>query len=373
MKKKTLPLALVLVILIATIPALPPSVAEAAYTTAPTMFKKLLILDFDPIMPVNNGVRFTEYYGWENKTTRQIVEDITARLKTASHGIINYEIKYEVLDEFPMFNDGYQVDAKTFLTIWDKSKGYNGGNMELYEPENIRDDCGFNYQHYIDALNLVKRRNNGEFDEIWMFIGRFAQGFETAMVGRGAYWINGAAFEEDCAPFRINWINKSRDDTPLHNLSHSMESIMSNVYQSNDWAWSPDFKAKPEDEKNTWEKFTSIDLSYPGKAAVGYCHYTPNSESDYDYDNTRKVYSTWRDWRDNYPNLTGKTELVNVDAWYTGKNHDLDWQTFCFSCFPHVTGRDEKGYSHNWWEYYQNLVYTVSLDVQLDGKPVDGS
>jgi hypothetical protein len=51
----------------------------------------------------------------------------------------------------------------------------------------------------------------------------------------------------------------------------------------------------------------------------------------------------------------------------------LSWQAFWFSCFPHVTGRDEKGFSNNWWEYYQNLVYTVSLEILVNDRPVSGN
>ena len=141
-----------------------------------------------------------------------------------------------------------------------------------------------------------------------------------------------------------------------------MEAIMYTVYKSHDFIiW------KPEHERNAWYRFTAYDMLYPGESVAGSVHFAPNSAFEYDWWNTRKVYSAWRDWRDNYPNLKGEKELISRDAWNNGGN--LDHKTWWLSCIPHVNGRDEKGYNNNWWDYYQNFMYTTALEIQVNSPP----
>ena len=358
---------LVLAIVISIFPILPiaASASEDRPPVAPAMQLKLLVVDFDPVLPTRGGIRFTEYYKQAGKTTRQVTDDIASRLQEASHGILNYNATYETINEFPMQKDGSRVEPNTFPDIWDETleSGIAWWDIPMFYPGAV--SGGFDYEYYINKWNLVERRNNNEFDEIWMF-AEFCGANETAMVGKGAYWINGQAFEADCEPFRINWIQKSRDDTPLENLTHSAESIMSRVYKTGEWYYNP---PKAIDEMSNWEKFVQYDKVNPGNAAAGNVHYAPNSDGDYDWGNTNRVYSTWRDWRDNFPNLTGEKEIVDNSVWGGGNN--LDHKTWWFSCFPHVTGRDERGYSNNWWEYFQKFVYTVKIELFIDEEPIN--
>ena len=332
---------------------------------APPIHKKLLVMDFDPILPTREGKGLQEYT--RAKPTKEVTEDMVTRLKAASHGIINYDVTYETLNEFPLHKNGFRVDAEAFPDNWEAAHAATNGAWWQYSYFRDIEKAGFqfDYEHYIKEWNLDDRVNKGEVDEVWFF-AEFAAAYETVMVGRGAYWINGIGIEADCKPFRINSIAKHRSDTPLENLGHSAEAIFSRVYKSNEF-----WKAKPESEMTTWDKFAAYDKIHPDKAAVGNVHFAPNSQNDYDWGNMKTVWSSWRDWRDNYPHLKGEKELVDSTVW--GKGDNLAHKTWWFSCFPHFTGRDEKGYSHNWWDYYQNFVYTTKLEILLDEKPVQGT
>jgi len=372
LSKRFICFALTVIIIFALFAGLPSvnlnvTAEEVIYETAPAMSLKLLLIDFDPVLPTRNGVRMGEYigYGWGHLPEGDLIDNIlylTQKLKTASHGIINYDrIEYLYVNEFPLQASGFSVDPETFPDIWDEATAAQWNYWDHPAIQSLNQGYfDFDYMHYIERFNLIERRNNGEFDEVWM-VSEFSGAYETVMVGRGAYWINGIAIEADCAPFRINSIARQRFDTPLENLAHSAESILTTVYGSGDWTAGT----------NTWERFLSIEQFNPGNAAVGNCHFAPNSESDYDWGNPTKVWSSWRDWRDNYPNLTGEKELVDCSVWGYGDN--IDHKVWWFSCFPHVAGRDEKGYSHNWWEYYQKFVYTVNLEVYIDGKLIQGT
>ena len=332
---------------------------------APPMYKKLLIVDLDPVLPTRDGKKLQEYT--RTRPTKEAVVDYVARLKEASHGILNYEVTYETLNEFPRHKNGFRVDAEKFPDHWEAAHAQPTGGWWTYP---YFDDIGktgfqFDYEHYIKEWNLVERVNKGEVDEVWFF-AEFAGAYETVMVGKGAYWINGIGIEADCKPFRINSIAKHRTDTPLENLGHSAESILRKIYKSDEMR-----RSRRGTEMTTWDRFAAYDKVLPEKAVAGNVHFAPNSQNDYDWGNKEKVWSAWRDWRDNYPHLKGEKELVDTTVWGNGDN--LAHKTWWFSCFPHFIGRDEKGYSHNWWEYYQNFVHTAKLEITLDGKPVDGA
>jgi hypothetical protein len=261
------------------------------------------------------------------------------------------------------------MSPAAFADFWDDVAASGRGHWE-HRAYRAIEQAGFifDYDRLIKELNLVERRNNGEFDEVWM-VGFMSGAYETVMIGRGAYWINGIGIEADCEPFRISSINRTRFDTPLENLAHSAESILSKIYNSHRWTW--DNRMKLIQEMDTWERFTVIDRRSPGNAAVGYSHFAPNSQDDYDWGNTTYVYSSWRDWVNNFPNLTGQKELVNVTTWHTGTCLNRDWHTWWFTAFPHVQGRDAKGFSHNWWIYFQTFVYTTDLEIKIN-RPASG-
>ena len=190
-----------------------------SHTVAAPMYLKLLIIDYDPELPTRDNVKMGDYMGSE--PVEENIYDLVDRLHSASHGILNYTVEYMYVNEFPRHNDGFQVDRVQFPDLWDEAE------WDLFRTIEEKGSY-FDYTYFIEQFNLIKRRNRGEIDEVW-FISEFANGSETVMVGRGAYEINGSLIKADCKPFRINQIARHRFDTPLENLGHSAEAIMSNV------------------------------------------------------------------------------------------------------------------------------------------------
>jgi hypothetical protein len=83
-------------------------------------------------------------------------------------------------------------------------------------------------------------------------------------------------------------------------------------------------------------------------------HFAPNSLRDYDWGNPTPVPTRCHTWR-NFPDLSGKQEILDCRAWGNGdiRAHHKWW----FSLLPHVSGSAD-GISHNWWQYIvdPNLV-----------------
>lgn len=111
---------------------------------------------------------------------------------------------------------------------------------------------------------------------------------------------------------------------------------------------------------NLWNRFTinNSNSSSSKNNEVGEVHFPFNGDYDYDYTNNQKVYTSWRDWQNNYPNLTGEKQLDNCDAWIKNadnlalgegecKDPDRLYTRFWFSCFPHSIGYYSDGHLNN--------------------------
>jgi hypothetical protein len=88
----------------------------------------------------------------------------------------------------------------------------------------------------------------------------------------------------------------------IHNRGHQLEAILSHV----DWL-------RNGNSNFFWNQFCgrNPDGSFaPGRA--GNCHYPPNGASDYDYQNTRLIYSDCEDWT---PAGSGLKKQVNANTW----------------------------------------------------------
>lgn len=338
--------------------------------TASTMNLRLLVIDFDPYLPTRNNVRMGDYMG--SQPVMENINDLVNRLRRASNGIINYyHIEYIHVNEFPRSRNGFQIDPMQFPDIWDAATTqWNWwGHPAIQALDEQAGSWSFDYDYLIQRFNLIERRNRGEFDEVW-FVAEFSHAFETIMVGRGAYWINGSPIEADCKPFRINFIARHRFDTPLENLAHSAENVMRRLFTNRRVESLPGgYSPIPVNEMTLWDRFTALEAVYPGRAGVGNSHWAPNSLGDYDWGNMTYANSGWSDWVNNFPNLTGEQMRVNRDTWYTGACLNRDWHTWWFSAFPQVQGRDAQGFSNNWWLYFQTFVYTISLEIRVNTPP----
>jgi hypothetical protein len=128
----------------------------------------------------------------------------------------------------------------------------------------------------------------------------------------------------------------------LENFGHRAESIMKYTFR------------RERGDDNLWERFIRHEFKDPGQAEVGWMHYAPNSERDYDWGNKRKVLSRWRTWR-NFPDLAGAAEMVDCHDWGDGdiRLHHKWW----FELLPKIGGSANR-IAYNWWQYIvdPNLV-----------------
>jgi hypothetical protein len=121
----------------------------------------------------------------------------------------------------------------------------------------------------------------------------------------------------------------------LESFGHRVESILKHTWRH----------ARSDD--NLWEKFVLYDKIAPGRANCGWMHYAPNSETDYDWGNLRRVPSNCDDWL-NFPNLQGAVRIVDCHDWGNGdmRAHHKWW----LRRIPRAAG-ETQGISNDWWSY----------------------
>jgi len=167
----------------------------------------------------------------------------------------------------------------------------------------------------------------------------------------------------------------------IHCRGHQIEAQLSHL--NNTFFWQ-DFVGYPHGDPQPY---------FQG-GRVGSTHFTPNSESDYDYDNTDLIMSDIGDWN---PNYQGEQKEVNNSTWKysrevpfeypTVEDHDRwdvhskspigsdpqsGWLIYWFQSIPSknngITYMGQGGVEvsiTNWWDLYYNWDSTIINDKKL--------
>jgi hypothetical protein len=201
---------------------------------------------------------------------------------------------------------------------------------------------------------------DGLIDEVWAFDGPLRNMWEAAMMGPGAFDVNGEPWPDvnSGRAFVVMGFNYERDATEMvHNYGHRTEGTMTHVYG----AWNNEGygrgKAEPLPVLTNWDRFTAFKGVLPvgQDAACGAVHYAPNAIdlTGYTYDLPTRVRSTCDDWL-TYPNLKGVRRFVNADTWERTQMGFLKWW---FTRMPKAKGRNADGKLNNWWRYVAEPDY----------------
>jgi len=248
-----------------------------------------------------------------------------------SGGLARYQIVQRIdVDDFPAKVDGYKYDAETFLKV-------ARGGTQPYMPQEA------DYYAIIDRFTILERVATNEIDEVWVFNFPHAGFYESIMGGPGAFWCNAPPLRNTEAALRrfviMGFSYERGVGEMLENLGHRAESIMEKTFE------------KIPDDISLWKRFTRYEKTHPGKAALGNVHFAPNSDRDYDWNNSSTVLSECDDWLYNFPNFKGVTREVTAADWGHGdiREHHKWW----LNHFPKTAGR-KNGIHNNWWQYIMN-------------------
>jgi len=298
---------------------------------------KVIVLNFDPVVP-SVGKRTHEALGWNDPRPHAL--NYMNDLKEMSACWAQYRIvEWHDIDYHAHFTDGFQYTAQQY---YDKWRSCGSGCSDWHQGT-------ADYYKIINDFGIAPRVASGEIDEVLMFGSPCGSAFwEAAMAGTTPYFINGDHCHVPAAGrnFTIMGFNYEREvGCMLEDFCHRSECIMSHVYGRPLWdLWIP--KWPPADN---WDRFRMYDKIKSGEAALGICHYAPNSQKDYEWGNTTYVWSHCDDWLYNWPNLQGIKRWVNCAEWGNGdmRLHHLWW----LKHFPRKPGVNPDAKQNNWWKY----------------------
>ncbi len=305
---------------------------------------RALVVNFDPRCPAHGNLRTHEVFGWYDPPVQ--IESYIRDLREASGGWCNYVVVDWIdADYHPYFEDGFAYDPDEYIYRWTNRDTIplHPGTMDY-----VRLVTDKSYPHN-QPLSIAERVASGEVDEVFLFGAPAGMaGWEAAMAGPSPFFVNGGTYYVPSAGrnFVLMGFNYERDvDCMLEDFLHRTECVLSRVYSPPQW-WFPTWPVT-----NEWDRFRMFDLIRPGEAAVGICHYAPNSLSDYDWGNPTYVWSMCDDWKLNWPNLVGAASkrLVNHEEWGSGDQrlHHLWW----LEHLPRAPGVGPDGRQNNWWKY----------------------
>lgn len=292
------------------------------------VFSRILMIVYNPFIDSQKTTRLSEHKKWNDPD--KLANEYIQEMNECSYGYLNYQIVERIIvDGFPVKEDGFEYSVDEFLQCMQTGKGF-------HQPDTM------DYHYLLNNFNIIKRINNDEIDEVWLFGFPYAGFFESRMAGPNAFWCNAPplANKEPCSRrFVLMGFNYERGvGEMMESMGHRAEWILQQVFRNS------------YEDANLWERFTRYHLIYPNQAEVGTVHYAPNSLADYDWGNQTPVKSFCDTWY-RFPNLKPISRMVNASEWGNGniREHHRWW----FLHFPHVTGHSNN-ISYNWWEYVSN-------------------
>lgn len=373
-----------------------------ALETDDTETYNILVIEINPTVSHPSGGNFgngqktikaSEYLGFH---LNESVDFLKNNLEEVSHGTVKFNIVNTIsLNEFPTYNTTASMTQSKFFEFFPvQSNGYgNWYNGVLRNPEYntfVKNFGELNYTYLINKCDLINRKNRGEFDMVWLYGIDPLSPYETCMVGRNPFFVNGSPITADCDNFVIASMVFSRKDGMIEDIGHLSEFTLDRVYGAGYNQTKLD--GTNLSKLNTWQKFILCKETATAATNVyglGMVHFSPNSvpdpsipnsTADYDWANNTPVNTYWKDFANGNLNNIGQTVSTytysSVYEGNTGTNYNASSTDYAysnaaciahhrwwFSSMPHYAGRDENGFSNNWWKYIMTPDYVTSLSA----------
>lgn len=308
---------------------------------------RVLVLNYDPIVPSEDHRRLSEVFRWNNPA--KMATQYKEAMEYASGGYLRFEIvEWRNLDEIYAQENGQRYTIEEYVKNRRANKGWREKGAMADYPRLLREQ------------NVVPLVDDGLVDEVWVFSDHYFGLWEASMAGPGAFNINGGVYPQvpSRRPFAFYGFNYERGVAEMmHNAAHRTEATMNRAYGP----WNL------KNPTNNWEKFSANHDQSSELAGVGTCHWPANAKNDYDYGNKREV-TSWADAFLTYPKLDLQRKPVSRDTWSRGPDYHLDYMKWYFAHIPRATGVNDDGKQNNWFKYIFDFQ---SYDTK--GQPLSAS
>ncbi|HVY28462.1 MAG TPA: carboxypeptidase-like regulatory domain-containing protein [Polyangiaceae bacterium] len=302
--------------------------------TAATHTRNVTVVIYDPLITQSDGtqVKLSTYKNWEDPA--QLVDRFKRSLQSITNGRVKYNVvKTKNISAFPVKADGFQYTQTSYLAC-------------LADSNQCHAADGVDMANILSTQGVCTDLNAGSTDETWVFGGPYFGFYESQLAGPGAFWYNSPPLDgTSCNKLLpIMGFNYERSlNEMVHDMIHRTESTMARVYGS----WNEN------DISHNWNKFGLIAAQSPSYnySGCGDAHWTPNSQQDYDYSNTRSI-QTFCDDFFNYPNLknppSSALKTITCSAWGCD---ELAYYRYFFQHLPKASGTGPDTKFNDWWRY----------------------
>jgi hypothetical protein len=330
------------------VPPLPQVPPDNTVEPVRVVNSRVLLAVYDPVVDPQSGTKLSQFMHWRDvdSLVNGFIEDVLE----VSAGKARFQVVQRMeFNEFPQKTDGFRYEPQAYLDVI-------RGLESPRQPETA------DYKAIMIQLNILPRIAMHEVDEIWLFGFPHAGFFESCMGGAGAFWCNSEpmTWTAGC-PRRFVVMGFSFErgvGEMLESFGHRAESMLAKTFNCQDFIpWVYSRQPQPETTAsglNLFQQYLLYDLVASGRAGVGTIHHAPNSQRDYDWNNSASVLSSCHDWY-NFPRFLDDRRLVSATEWGNGdiRLHHKWW----FRHLPKVAGRTA-GVANNWWQYVMdpNLV-----------------
>ncbi len=368
--------------------------SEAKETTL-----KVLVLEINPTMETvtnstlypneGNHPKVSDYlngYGSDKKALNELIED----LEYSSNKYIKVDYKLEEVNEYIKYQNqitlsngkkANSLDEASIIKYSDGEgldKGTQSSLISHYSEEMTNNAIDYNY--YIQKYDLINKRNENEFDQVWLLTYEPSGTSEITIVGSKDLDVDGNHIKEDCTDFILASVSTKNRNSNFRHLLYGLEAILNKVFsvgQSNNNTKGIHnvYTESQLAELNLWERYTlSAYNNNKDFTGMGTLNYPPNAEEMGIFDSTTEVKSEYARWN-KYPELTGDFNRISSTVWNNDEeidklanndNYSAErlYTRWWASHIPHDVGTNDDGYYNNWWKYFVDLDFASSVMVE---------
>jgi hypothetical protein len=253
--------------------------------------RKVLVIDFRPAaVPAR----------WNRSD--DLIPQYIESMRKASKEILQYQVVETLkVADYPSLLEGHQYTDTTYAAVLaDRKLALRDANGNYLFAD---------YDQIIQKFDVLQKVESGQIDEVWMFGGPYFGFYESRMVGKGAFWCNGPAIEQDCRRFVIMGFNYEREvKEMIHDYGHRTESLLAKHFGSEKHLRKMYRLETDSEPSNAYEQFL-VDL--------GTVHRKPGGE-DYGQDEFAWLTAINPEWWPPTidPNLVKMPQRIGRIPWY---------------------------------------------------------
>lgn len=395
-------------------------ILAACQAADPSIYK-----DTNAPLKLNEYLCVTGFHIGSSRSGQVLASNFLDRISKTSKGKYNNgcpRFTYEIVDvveadAWPVYNDGFQYTNESFVAEyntlladpgWKRVNFHGGGNYGALDEV-----------QFLKMANLDQRVMDGEIDEV-IFHVYGDVGTESAMVGKGAFSLNGNVIG-DFGNTTTSTRAYAVVPACFQCFNHRLEATMKQVFGSNEnvsgtysFTGTGDlFNPNLGETTHAWNRFTMIDKQIdvngsqsPWLGAIGNAHFPVNARGNNDYyDGAPSLTTPWPvssnadDWY-NYPKMAGNIQRsISCSEWgCADKYFDVDtskypgkqgYTLWLLQHIPRADGindgypidssnidysnimkPDDVGMLNNWWRYLFDVdQFKSPSSTSLSGLP----